>query len=111
MQIHRNATLPQKFLGITHHRKTALRQAACDRVRAARPEVPQIDTGFADVNDDWRGEMRRLYAFLDLPLTAEVEHRMERYLRRAEGSGFRNHAYDPSDFGLTAERVRGALGA
>ena len=53
--------------------------------------------------------MRRIYDFLDLPLTAEVEHRMERYLRRAEKSGFRNHTYDAADFGLTAERARGAL--
>lgn len=101
----------RRWIGAEWLRKTALRQAACDRVRAARPEVPQLDTGFADVNDDWRREMRRIYAFLDLPLTAEVERKMARYLRRAEGSGFRNHAYDPSDFGLTAERVRGALGA
>ncbi|MGV3554495.1 MAG: sulfotransferase family protein [Croceibacterium sp.] len=101
----------RQWIGAEWLRKTALRQAACNRVRAARADVPQLETGFADVNDDWRAEMRRIYDFLDLPLTVEVERKMARYLRRAEGSGFRNHAYDPSDFGLTAERVRGALGA
>lgn len=99
----------REWIGGEWLRKTAMRQSACDAVRSARPDVPQLDTGFADVNDDWRGEMRRIYAFLDLPLTPEVESRMARYLRRAEASGFRSHTYNPNDFGLDRQSVRQAI--
>jgi hypothetical protein len=101
----------REWIGSEWLRKTALRQAASDAARAARPDVPQLDTGFADVNGDWRGEMRRIFEFLGLPLTAEVERQMARYLRRAEKSGFRSHSYKAADFGLSADKVGNALGA
>jgi hypothetical protein len=90
--------------------KTARRTRICAAVRKARPEVPQIDVSFEDMNRDWRGEMRRIYAFLNLELTPEVERNMETYLRKAARSGYRRHSYRLEDFGLAADRVRNAVG-
>lgn len=101
----------RRWIGAEWLRKTARRQHRCAAVRAARPDVPQIDTQFAALDGDWVGEMRRIYAFLGLALTPEVERRMARYLARAETSGFRQHTYQPADFGLDAERVRDAVGS
>ena len=63
------------------------------------------------MNRDWRGEMRRIYAFLELELTSAVERRMEQYLATAEKSGFRRHSYRAEDFGLSEPIVRNAVGA
>src|SRR5690606_3695786 len=76
------------WIGAEWLHKTARREHICASVRAARPEVPQIDTEFAAMNRDWRSEMQRIYAFLELEFTLEVEQRMERYLAAAEKSGF-----------------------
>lgn len=101
----------REWIGAEWLRKTARRERICASVRAARPDVPQIDTDFDAVNRDWRGEMRRIYSWLDLELTPEVEGRMERYLAAAEKSGFRRHSYRAEDFGLTREIMRNAVGA
>ncbi|WP_133365986.1 sulfotransferase family protein [Qipengyuania sediminis] len=90
----------RSWIGAEWQRKTALREAIAAEVRAAHPEVPQIETSFAAMNADWRGEMRRLYAFLGLELPAWVEARMARYLADAEASGYRKHSYRAEDFGL-----------
>jgi hypothetical protein len=71
--------------------------------------VPQLEVGFAAVSDDWRGEMRRIYRFLELDLTPAVERRMAAYLRRAEASGYRGHRYRAGDFGLDSQAVGAAL--
>lgn len=99
------------WIGAEWLHKTARREHICASVRAERPDVPQIDTDFAAMNRDWRGEMRQIYAFLDLEFTLEVERRMERYLVAAEKSGFRRHSYRAEDFGLTPEIIRNAVGA
>lgn len=100
----------RRWIGTEWLRKTARRKRICASVRAARPDVPQIDTDFDAMNRDWRGEMRRMYSFLELELTAEVERRMEAYLNAAEKSGFRRHSYRAEDFGLPPEIMRNAVG-
>lgn len=95
-------------IGAEWHRRTLRREAIATRVRAANPQVPQIDIGFAAMNADWRHEMRRVYAFLDLDLPPSVEACMARYLRQAETSGYRDHRYRPEDFGLNAARQQSA---
>lgn len=110
MKLQSNAA-DRHWIGAEWLRKTARREHICASVRAVRPDVPQMDTEFAAMNRDWRGEMRRIYAFLELELTRDVERRMERYLAAAEKSGFRRHSYRAEDFGLTPEIMRNAVGA
>lgn len=102
-------TVDQHWIGQEWLRKTARREALCAEVRSARPDVPQIDVTFAAMNGDWRAEMRRIYDFLDIDLTSEVERRMASYLRRAEASGFRGHRYRAGDFGLDQRAIGAAL--
>jgi len=104
-------TADRHWIGAEWLHKTARRERICASVRAARPDVPQIDTEFGAMNRDWRGEMRRIYAFLELELTSAVERRMEQYLTAAEKSGFRRHSYRAEDFGLSEPIVRNAVGA
>ncbi|WP_165356393.1 sulfotransferase [Sphingosinicella sp. BN140058] len=99
------------WIGAEWLRKTARRADRSAAVRAARPDVPQIEISFDAMNQDWRGAVARIYDFLDLPLTSAVEAAMARYLAEAERSGFRGHRYSLADFGLDAESVRNVVGA
>lgn len=87
--------------------RTAARVEAAAQVRAARPDVPQIDVRFADVDADWRREMARVQDFLGLAFTPQVAARMAKGLDRAVHH--HGHRYRLADFGLTETRVREAL--
>jgi hypothetical protein len=102
--------LDPHWVGAEWLRKTVRRERIAHQVRDASPHVPAIVIDFEAMNRDWRGEIRRLYAFLDLELSAPVEQAMAGYLQQAERSGFRHHRYRLDHFGLDAERVRTALG-
>lgn len=91
-------TADPRWIGAEWERKTRLRLERTERVRAANPQVPQIDVDYDAVSRDWRGEVRRIYAFLGLDLPQPVERRMERYLAGARAH--RHHAYAPEQFGL-----------
>ena len=108
MQI-QSDSVDRHWIGREWLRKTARREALCAEVRAARTDVPQLEVGFAAVSDDWRGEMRRIYRFLELDLTPAVERRMADYLCRAEASGYRGHRYRAGDFGLDPQAIGAAL--
>ena len=110
MQIQSDA-VDRQWIGQEWLRKTARREAQCAEVLAARSDVARLDVDFAAVSDDWRGETRRIYRFLELELTPAVERRMAGYLRRAEASGFRGHRYRASDFGLDPRMIGSALAA
>jgi hypothetical protein len=101
----------RQWIGREWLRKTARRAARCRDFLERRPDVPRVHLSFDAVNADWRGEIRRVYQFLGMQLTAEVEARMAAYLQRAEKSGFRGHRYRLEDFGLEAAAVREACGA
>jgi hypothetical protein len=92
----------QEWLG-----KAARRVRIAAEVRAANPQVPQIDVQFDAMNRDWRGEMRRVYGWLGLDWRADVEARMARYLARARSH--RAHRHAPEQFGLTAAAIRQAF--
>lgn len=95
------AWIGREWLHKTGHRvRTTLAVREC--IDAGR----QLDVGFAEMNADWRGVMRRVYAFLDMELTPGALAAMEEYLRRAEREqGFRRHRYRLEDFGLDAREV------
>jgi len=81
---------------------------------AARTRIPaaqQIDVHYDEMESDWRGTMRRLYAFADLAFDAATEQRMAGWLvdaaREAPHTG---HRYRLEDFGLSAEAVEARMG-
>lgn len=87
-----------RWIGAEWLRKIRLRRERTERARMLA-KVPQIDVSFDAMNGDWRGEMRRVYAFLGLPWTGEVERRMARYVRRSR-AGLAHHRYGLAEFGL-----------
>ena len=87
--------------------KTVRRKTLAAQSRSRHPHVPQLDVDFAAVSADWRSEMRRVYRFLDLPLTAQVEAAMQSYLDRS--TQHLGHRYAPADFGLSQQDVMHAL--
>lgn len=99
------------WIGQEWLRKTARREALARKIRASRSDVSQIEVDFAGVNEDWRAEMHRIYGFVGMEFTPEVEHRIAAYLHEAEASGFRGHRYEASDFGLDRQAIGAALAA
>ncbi|WP_106407389.1 sulfotransferase family protein [Sphingomonas jatrophae] len=89
--------------------KAVLRHGRAAAARAAAAHVPQVEVHFSDMNRDWRGEMRRVYAMLGLPLTAAVERRMAAYVARAARAPLHHHRYSLDAFGLTEAGVNAAF--
>ena len=90
-------------IGREWQRKTLLRQK---RARSALDRLPSsrvLPVDFGDLNSDWAREIRRVYAYLELPLTTEILARMKRVARCDEHRG---HRYSPSQFGLDAAASR-----
>lgn len=100
--------LDPRWIGREWLRKVALRQHRMEDALAGA-QVPQVRVAFDAMNADWRGEMRRVYAALGLPLLPEVEARMARYLARPQHRRLAAHRYDLADFGLDRDDVERAL--
>ncbi len=96
----------KEWIGREWLEKTLRREAACRRDVAAHPDVPRLDLDYEAMERDWRGEMRRVHAFLGRPFTPAIEARMQGYLDRAERQGFRRHSYRLEDFGLDEAEIR-----
>ena len=78
----------------------------CMRVRKNISAAQQIDVYYADVNHDWRTEMRRIYEFAGMNFTAEVENAMTDWLVESEREGQHSgHRYALEEFGTTAAEV------
>jgi hypothetical protein len=86
-------------IGREWQRKVALRDSRTAQTLAATLQ-PRVSVDYADVERDWRTEMARVYAMLDVPLTENELNAMAAYLDRAERSAKHRHDYDPADFGL-----------
>lgn len=79
------------------------------RCIAAREHIPaaqQLDVHYADMNRDWRKEMRRIYEFADMEFDSATESAMADWLAESEREGLHSgHRYALEDFGTTAEEV------
>lgn len=92
------------WIGQEWLRKTRLRQTRAAAARAARPDVPQIEIGYDAMDRDWRGEIGRLYDFLELALSPAAERRMNAYVAGARAH--HGHRYTLEQFGLSPEAIR-----
>lgn len=108
MQIQSDHVDPH-WVGREWLRKVALRERIARDTRALST-APQLDIEYRRMSQDWRAEMRRIYAFLGVELSAEVEQRMAQYVRSAHGHAGRRPSYSLADFGLTRRDVNAALG-
>jgi hypothetical protein len=102
--IHSDEVCPAE-IGRTWLRKTELQ---VERMRAARPSLPpsrRLDVRYRDMETDWEGEMRRIYAFLGMDPSPALPS-MRGYMKDAGPRlSSRPHSYRLSDFGLVQEQV------
>ena len=76
-------------------------------MRAARETIPAsqtIDLLYDDMDTDWRGQMRRVYAFLGLDIEPALPA-MQAYLDRNAAAKRTPHAYSLEEFGITPGEV------
>jgi hypothetical protein len=96
------------WIGQEWLRKVALRDRRTAEARE-RWQEPSVDVDFAAMQGDWREEIRKVYAALDLPLSDAAETGMTRYMGKRDHRKLRHHAYDIADYGLTEDRIHAAL--
>lgn len=94
-------------IGQTWLRKSARRTQLAAEARMRHAHVPQIDVSYADIDHDWETQVRRIYDFLDTPLTPGTLARMRRFL--GSSRAHRGHSYRLSDFGLTSDEIRARM--
>lgn len=58
------------------------------------------------MQEDWQGEMHRVYACLDLPFTSRLEQRMASSYRQPTPKGRGEHLYTIDQYGLSEVQVR-----
>ena len=78
-----------------------------ERMRNARETIPAsriIDVQYDAMDEDWRGTMERVYAFLGLDMEPAVPG-MERFLARSAAMKTRPHDYSLAQFGIDAGEV------
>jgi hypothetical protein len=95
-----SASVDPHWIGAEWCRKIALRRQRTAVARATT-NAPQLDLSYEAMNRDWRGEMARIYRFLNLPLDLATEQRMASYLCRSRAARLARHRYSLADFGLT----------
>ncbi len=85
-------------------RKTELQ---IERMRAARAAIAperMIDVQYDDMDRDWRGQMERVYRFLELDMQP-AEAGMEDYLECSKSLKRHPHVYSLDEFGLSSGQI------
>jgi hypothetical protein len=85
----------------------ALRESEPVR-RAHREQI--MDVLHGDFHRDPMHEIRRIYPFIGLPLSAGVEAAMKQRIAAAPETTHGSHRYNASDFGLTEDEIREQFG-
>lgn len=93
-------TADPAWIGREWLRRTRRRADIAAATLRERPDVPRIEVGYTAMSRDWRGEMARIYDFLGLELTREVQGRMQAWLDGATRHS--GHCYSLAQFGLDA---------
>lgn len=90
-------------------RKTRLQVEGMQQGRKAIARERMIDVHYEAVDADWRGAMKRIYAFLDLDIE-RAWPAMEAYTSSAEALKRKPHHYSLAEFGLSEEQVMEQMG-
>ena len=65
-----------------------------------------LDVHHRDLVDDPKSSIRRIYTWLDLELTPEVEQAILEWQEANRVGASGTHRYTPEQFGLTAKQIR-----
>lgn len=88
--------------------KVSLRQQRMDLARQRYGE-PVAHVAYEAMQADWRTEMARVYAGLDMALVPAATAAMERYMGQRRHARLHRHRYDIGEFGLTEQAIRAAV--
>jgi len=80
------------------------------RVRETIPDEQQIDILYADINEDWKRQIEKIYSFLGRELTSETLANMEAWFTSNKQHQHGQHKYSLADYGLDPEVVDERLG-
>ena len=69
----------------------------------------QIDILYEGINKNWRTEISRIYAYLDIPLTEKTLNTMQNWLDDSGEYKPGGHKYSLADFGLNESNVEAAF--
>jgi hypothetical protein len=75
-------------------------------VRGGEAPKQFLDVQFIDTVKQPMEVVKRVYAFIGWPLTADVERRMRDWLAADEKSHQGGHEYTPEEYGLSADGIR-----
>ena len=79
------------------------------RSLAQRTSRRSLLVGFG-INDDAIGVLHKVYDFLDIELTPEIENSVRSWDEGKSKKLFARNTYAPEEFGLTVEQIHGAFG-
>ena len=79
--------------------------------RAGIGEHRFIDVRNDDVVRRPMETFERIYHFLGMPVTPQLQQKLQEYNSRNAPGNFGKHTYTPEEYGLSVEAIRGAFGA
>jgi hypothetical protein len=89
---------------VCDHLRIGMEHAIAQRERIGEDRF--LDVHHSDLVDDPKGSVRRIYAWLDLELSAEVEQSIIEWQEANRMGTSGTHRYTPDQFGLTTEQIR-----
>lgn len=100
-------SVDREWIGREWLAKTLLRKRRIEE-GLSRHTPSQVHVHYGAMQEDWRGEMRRVYACLGLPFTTALERRMASSHRRPTSGIGGEHLYSIEQYGLSEMQVRRA---
>jgi hypothetical protein len=89
---------------VSDHLRAGMASAIAARARIGEQRFH--DVHYRELVLDPLGVLRRIYAFLELPLRPPVEHAVVEWQRRHRVGAHGTHRYSPEQFGLSAAQLR-----
>lgn len=77
--------------------------------RANNPDVEVLDLSYREINDDAIGVLHKVYDFLDIELTPQIENSVKGWEEGKSKKLFARNTYAPEEFGLTEQQIHGAF--
>jgi hypothetical protein len=74
--------------------------------RDRHPEVPVLDLSYKEINEDGMSAARRIYEFLDMPLSTDAERAMQRWQQDNGKDKHGKNIYSNEDLGIPEGEMR-----
>jgi hypothetical protein len=89
---------------VSDHLRSGMEHAIQERTRIGEGRF--LDVHHRELVDDPKGSIRRIYAWLDLDLSPDVEQSIVEWQEAHRMGTGGTHRYTPEQFGLTAKQIR-----